>query len=200
MLSDAIVVRDSCTIHGTGLVAARYIAAGEWVWRADPGARRVPCSEVLSWSAERQREFQKVGWQVDADSFEVCDDASRYMNHSCDPNTWWGGEGLLVARRDIAPGEEVTYDYATSELALSPGITCACGCACCREEITNRDWEDPGWQARYAGHLPAHVREAIAARPSSGVTSGPAARGGSEHGQPRTGEWARCADASPRVH
>lgn len=35
-------------------------------------------------------------------------------NHSCDPNLWWEGGFELIARRDIAPGEELTSDYASS--------------------------------------------------------------------------------------
>ena len=163
VLSDAVAVLACGAIHGLGLVAIRHIAAGECVWQGDPGAARVSCAQVVSWPASERGGFQAVGWQVDDESYEVCNDDSRYMNHSCDPNTWWNGEGVLVARRDVAPGEEVTYDYATSELALSPNIVCACGSAFCRGRITNHDYRDPAWQRRYEGHLPAHLRRAVKA-------------------------------------
>jgi hypothetical protein len=34
------------------------------------------------------------------------------MNHSCDANLWMGDEVTVVARCDIAAGEELTQDYA----------------------------------------------------------------------------------------
>ena len=39
------------------------------------------------------------------------------MNHSCDPTCWFTDEDpeVMVACRDIQEGEEITYDYATSE-------------------------------------------------------------------------------------
>ena len=37
-----------------------------------------------------------------------------FQNHSCDPTTWWVDDITLVARRDILPGEEITYDYGTT--------------------------------------------------------------------------------------
>ncbi len=74
---------------------------------------------------------------------------TRWINHSCDPNTevdtrwdttlahpvaWW------VATRDIKVGEELTYDYAFTAEVAEP---CGCGAASCRglivdvEEIPN---------------------------------------------------------------
>jgi SET domain-containing protein len=34
------------------------------------------------------------------------------VNHSCEPNVGMGGNVLLVSMRDIAPGGELTIDYA----------------------------------------------------------------------------------------
>ncbi len=34
------------------------------------------------------------------------------LNHSCDSNLWMADEATVVARRDIAAGEELTLDYA----------------------------------------------------------------------------------------
>lgn len=40
-----------------------------------------------------------------------------YINHSCDSNTKVIGRLVIVARRDIAPGDELTIDYST----VAPG-------------------------------------------------------------------------------
>lgn len=81
--------------------------------------------------------------------------ASAYGNHSCDPNLWWIDAYSLAARRDIASGEEVTNDYATS--AGIPEIpefrmACACGSPACRTVISGNDWRRPALQQRYGDH------------------------------------------------
>jgi len=53
-------------------------------------------------------------------------------NHSCDPNAGFDEGGMLVARRDIAPGEEITYDYLAHPLPASPwNFKCVCGADSC---------------------------------------------------------------------
>ena len=73
-------------------------------------------------------------------------------NHSCDPNLWWSGDDL-VALRDIAAGEELTYDYATGGLAAGTLLRCNCGSTRCRGLIEADDWRIPQLQRRYAGHF-----------------------------------------------
>lgn len=76
-------------------------------------------------------------------------------NHSCDPNLWWSGDEL-VALRDVAAGEELTYDYATGgAAALAGGALLRCNCAStrCRGLIEAGDRDIPELQRRYAGHF-----------------------------------------------
>jgi len=163
MLHPAIALEENSAIHGKGLVASELIRCGEIVWQQDDEGETVPCEVIAAWSDEEQAAFRLIGYQCDEHTFRVCAGIERYMNHSCDPNTWWEDSRTLVARRDIPPGEEVTYDYATSEVAIPFQMVCRCGSPCCRRVITNRDYLDPAWQAQYGPHLPAHVLRAIAA-------------------------------------
>ena len=55
-----------------------------------------------------------------------------YLNHSCDPNCALDFTRLeLVSRRVIAPGEELSFNYLTSEWDMAAPFTCQCG-ACHR--------------------------------------------------------------------
>lgn len=78
-----------------------------------------------------------------------------FANHSCDPNLWLVDSVTLTARRDIARGEEVTFDYATfydiDELVISDA--CQCGSPLCRKVVTGADWRLPALQERYDGHF-----------------------------------------------
>lgn len=161
MLHPAIQLTESSRIQGRGLIATEFIPAGELVWQLDPHEPRFHISEVLAWPAEKRREFNCLAFQCSESEFVWAGDLDRYMNHSCDPNTWWADDISLVARRDIRPTKEVTYDYATSEVLLDFEMSCNCGSALCRGVITNKDYLRPAWQTQYGHHLPGHVLKAI---------------------------------------
>lgn len=68
---------------------------------------------------------------------------SRWINHSCHPNslvdTRWNAttqsvDAWWTAIRDIAPGDEITYDYAFAGHLAEP---CFCGAASCRGLIVD---------------------------------------------------------------
>jgi SET domain len=58
-----------------------------------------------------------------------------FINHSCEPNSAFTGERTLVALRSIAPGEEVTMDYSTTEADVDWSMSCACGTSQCRSTL-----------------------------------------------------------------
>lgn len=86
--------------------------------------------------------------------------AADFMNHSCDPNIWMLDEVMLAARRDIAPGEEATIDYALWGSA-PPWERCACESSLCRGRVTSEDWRAPALQERYEGHWSPYISERI---------------------------------------
>ena len=101
-----------------------------------------------------------IGSHSDAD----LDDA-QYFNHNCDPNGGLRGQLGLLAMRDIAPDEEVTFDYAMvlTEVPGLPeyGFACRCGSANCRGQISDRDWRRPDLQERYRGWFSWYVQSRI---------------------------------------
>lgn len=61
-----------------------------------------------------------------------------YLNHSCDPNAYVLYEGercFIVARRNIAGGEEITCDYNIN-VTGGDAWECRCGAARCRGSTT----------------------------------------------------------------
>ena len=73
-----------------------------------------------------------------------------YTNHSCDPNLAIHGQIVLVAMRDVAAGEELTIDWATTDDG-DHRMTCHCGSPRCRGIVTGKDWMKPELQQRYRG-------------------------------------------------
>ena len=73
---------------------------------------------------------------------------AAFINHSCDPNCQTtedeDGRVWIFALRDIAAGEELTYDYGLYDGDEDDPSTCICGAKSCRgtlyseEEIERR--------------------------------------------------------------
>lgn len=62
-----------------------------------------------------------------------------YLLHACDPNCLLDMQRFeLWALKDIAPGEAMTMDYASTEDVLFKQFRCLCGSANCRGWITGR--------------------------------------------------------------
>jgi uncharacterized protein len=61
----------------------------------------------------------------------------KYINHSCDPNTFIQGKRIVVALKNIAAHEEVSMDYSLTE--ADPDYTVPGGCRCgsrnCRKVV-----------------------------------------------------------------
>jgi len=84
------------------------------------------------------------------------------MNHCCDANLWMRDEVTVVARREIAAGEELTQDYAlyttNPEWTMKP---CRCGTEVCRLVVTGNDWQREDVQQRYRDHFSPFINERI---------------------------------------
>jgi len=145
---------------GFGSVAVESIAAGEVV--AAFGGRCVTRAEFdLLPGSQQVRSLQ-----IDDELFLAGapePEPADFINHSCEPNCVLSGSVILVAARDIAAGEAVTYDYATSDGSDYDEFECACGSASCRGKITGHDWMLPELQLRYRGSFSPYLARRIAA-------------------------------------
>lgn len=51
----------------------------------------------------------------------------KFLNHGCYPNAWMDvQQRKLIAIKNIAPGEEINFNYNTTEYALSAPFECSC--------------------------------------------------------------------------
>ena len=152
-----------------GLRATGFIGAGEVTWRAEPewdgGGTRYSIQEISSWPEKRQAEFYVHSYQASDTEWiggNEEDDISLLMNHSCDPNTWFVSDTEMVARRDILLGEEITYDYATSQ-TTDTEFECRCGSTLCRHSVTGQEYKEPWFFERYKGHILKYIEEKVLA-------------------------------------
>lgn len=112
---------DRSPIHGLGVFADEAIAKGQAVWRFTPGLDLAIEPALLDGLAGPQREALLHYGYLDARTkqFVLCCDDARFLNHSGTPSlaTDFTDDryGVDRAARDIAPGEELTVDYALLE-------------------------------------------------------------------------------------
>ncbi len=158
-LSPKTTIRSS-TIQGKGLFATSPISTGEIVC--------IKGGYILtkkSWDALEPR-LGSCEIQVGSDFFIApTSQAQRegsmiYSNHSCEPNIAPQGQIVFVAIRDVAAGEELCHDWATTD-DLDYEMSCNCGAAECRGTITGQDWRLPDLQRKYAGCFAWHVQRRI---------------------------------------
>ena len=110
-------------IHGFGVFAADAIPKGRPVWRFAPGLdMEFDAGMIETLPAHVRTFFAHYGYlDRNVGRIILCFDDARFVNHSEMPNVATDyaldAHGLDVALRDIAPGEELTMDYADFENA-----------------------------------------------------------------------------------
>lgn len=110
-------------------------------------------------------ERQSRSMQIDDDLYmvsAVSPEPGDYINHSCDPCCGIVGSVLVVAMRDIAIDEELTFDYAMADASDYDEFTCQCGSASCRGVVTGRDWRSRAIQDKYKGWFSSYLERRIA--------------------------------------
>ena len=141
------------TASGLGVVARRRWATGAVVTE-------------LSWGPvqhEPSRSTIQCGEHLHSEPFPP---ELRYLNHSCDPNVALDIDAQVArAVRDIAPGDEVTYFYPSTEWQMAEPFVCGCGAAECLGEVTGAAHLRPEVLERY--HPSTAVRGALDRRRSS---------------------------------
>ena len=143
---------------GLGVFATRGMAAGEVV--AAFGGRVVDLDDFAALPADRQVHSLQIADGL----FLVCPetaDPADYINHSCAPNCGMSGNVLLVTMSDVAPGEQLTFDYAMCDSDPYDEFECLCGLATCRRKVTGNDWMIPALQERYTGHFSTYLERRI---------------------------------------
>lgn len=140
-MNNKFEVRES-GIEGKGVFASSLISAGEIICQF--------LGEEID-IAELKRRYDSGEERID-DPFQIENttyvdliEPYIYFNHSCEPNAGMRLRGELFALRDIQTGEEITFDYSSTEWTDDEAwgiawtelwrVPCACDTDSCRKEI-----------------------------------------------------------------
>jgi SET domain-containing protein len=134
----ALIIRSS-SIHSTGCFTTTAIRKGARV--AEYTGPRLTKAE-----ANAAYENSSITYLFGLGDGSVVIDGqctAMYINHSCDPNcesVEIGGRVWIKAIRNIAPGEEITYDYCLYDSNPEDGgALCNCGAAKCRGTLYSKE-------------------------------------------------------------
>lgn len=148
-----------------GLFAARDIKKGERVCGiSDADEDIITRKEFEALSPELQDKIQRFaggapeGFLIEA-GIDFNDlPASYYLNHSCDGNLGYDDEYNFIALRDIARGEELSYDYGIAESDPAYTLACACGVSTCRGTVRGTDWQNPAFRLEKGSYFYPDMR------------------------------------------
>jgi hypothetical protein len=130
-------------IHAWGVFADKEIASGEMVIEY----RGELIGNAVAEKRDKQYDASKIGsdYMFRIDGSGVCDatkqgNVARFVNASCNPNCYTkiitldGIKRIVIyAKRDILPGEELSYDYKFPlERIEAKRVSCYCGAKDCR--------------------------------------------------------------------
>lgn len=129
-------------VHGKGVFATQDVAEGETLIEY--------LGEVITWKEALRRHPHDPAQPNHTFYFHIDDknvidgkvtgNAAKWINHSCEPNCEADeidGRIFIIARRNIAAGEELNYDYGLIidlpyTKSLKAEFPCWCGSADCR--------------------------------------------------------------------
>jgi SET domain-containing protein len=141
-------LRKTCGTLGASVVAAEPIAAGETLLSICGRVQRLASRYTL-----------QVGNDVHVDPVGQC---WGFINHSCDPNCRFDfGHWQLVAIRPIAAGEELGFNYLTTEWDMASPFLCRCGAAGCLGRISGLRHLRPEQVRNLRSLLAPHLRRKL---------------------------------------
>lgn len=128
MLNPKIDKRNLSEINRYGLFAKEVILEGELIWSpTENHIKKISLTEFEKLSTKDKQIWIDHCYQID-DYFQMDIDDTRFMNHSCEPNTMdfpVDSPTMIVAMRNIEKNEEVTWNYLPF---MNPYQEFSCNC------------------------------------------------------------------------
>jgi hypothetical protein len=147
------------TRGGRGVFADRTIVAGETV--AVWGGVVLTLEQVEALPFEERHMVVQIDESFFLTTPEDVAAGADFINHSCAPNLGFTSPITLVALRDVAPGEELTFDYAMTDATPTLEMDCDCRTSACRGRVRSDDWRDPRLQLAYDGRFSPYLQRRI---------------------------------------
>lgn len=154
--------------EGKGVFAKEHIKKGERL--AIFGGTVITIDEMNELPEQNQSHLMQIEERFVFGTTSPVPEDTDYFNHSCNPNAGFHGQIFLVAMRDIAKDEEITFDYAMiisesvgASVPEDIDMNCRCGAANCRKRFTENDWKIPELREKYKDYFSEYIKRKILA-------------------------------------
>lgn len=170
-----------------GMFALEKIKKGQSVFTCDlsicdylkienvrAGKTREETFEIFNKYPEAKDFIHRYQYMIDDDTYDwpansltsqELKEQCMFFNHSCEPNCGFQAldASLVVAIRDIEPGEELTYDYQfmDTEPSFYDGINCKCGSSKCRQVLHFDHYRNVDFQNKFYRYCGNYVKKRI---------------------------------------
>ena len=132
----AILVKDKNGFKG--VFAEEDILEDSVVFYLQGTISTQPTKYTIELGSQRHLTLPPIG--ETSDDLDYC---WQYLNHNCEPNGYLNAAELTFrALRDIAAGEEITFNYLTTESEMAVPFSCTCGSTNCFGLIRGRNFLD----------------------------------------------------------
>lgn len=95
--------------------------------------------KILEFEKKFQKNVTETSMQIDENLHQESKNLTaleNFLNHSCEPNGYIDFKDLTFrALRNIKKGEELTFNYNTSDWDMGEGFDCKCGSKNCLHKI-----------------------------------------------------------------
>lgn len=143
------VVRYDRSFH---LIAAAPVFGGDVILTIDGVEASRP-----SFSSVQVEEHMHIDIDTTLELLEQIDRYPwRFLNHSCEPNTLVRGRDLVTLRH-VRHGEELTFNYNTTEFDMAEPFACHCGSLFCLGTVRGFRHLRPPQRERLRPLLAAHL-------------------------------------------
>jgi hypothetical protein len=127
-----------------GVFAKEAISQDSIIFRLKGTISKTPTKYTIQVGAQQHLSFPAI--RKPNDDIDYC---WQYLNHCCEPNGYMNTTELTFrALRDIPPGEEITFNYLTTESEMAVPFNCICGSQNCFGLIQGRNFLTPAQAKR----------------------------------------------------
>jgi hypothetical protein len=119
-----------------GVFATANIRRDSVIFRLKGTVSNKPTKYTIQVGHHRHLSYPNI--RQSNDNLDYC---WQYLNHSCEPNGYVNSSELTFrALRNIGPGEEITFNYLTTESEMAMPFDCTCGSPNCFGFIKGRNF------------------------------------------------------------
>ena len=129
-----------------GIFAKEAISQDSIIFRLKGSISKTPTKYTIQLGNNEHLSFPAI--RKPKDDIDYC---WQYLNHCCEPNGYMNTtERTFRALRHIAAGEEITFNYLTTESEMAVPFDCICGSPDCFGLIQGRNFLTPAQAKRLA--------------------------------------------------